>query len=229
MFRIQNVRAPLAALTLAFAVAGVANSQAIPDLYGRYRGTGHLEFRATNEKRQLSEATIDLLPSGALAIAIRGRDVDIAMVGRVTGWTRKHQVHVELDRFDGQPTDIQGWIRFDDRGGFEHLALNGKEPKRFDVSFTPEGRSLESVRPRPSVERLEITEEPGTIRRGLELRSFRTGFLRDCLASCRTEERCVGYTYLERESQCFLLGTVSSGEPHRDAVSGVKRSVVRTD
>ena len=217
-----------------FLSAGALAAQAIPDLYGRYHGTGYFEVRGSNDKRDLTEVAIDLRPTGALEIAIRGRQVDTRMSGRVTEWTGKHQAHVALDRYDGQPTDIHGYIRFDDRLGFEHLALSGKKPGRIHISFDPKGPNLERARPgTPAVQppvgqspngSFELTEEPGTIRRGTELNQFRTGFVRDCVAACRNDDRCQGYTYLTDETRCYLLATVSAGEANRNATSGVKRA-----
>ena len=217
----------LVAATLVFAAAPLL-AQAIPDLYGRFRGNGYFEMRGANDKRDLSEISIDLRPSGVLDMTIRGRKVDVRMVGRATEWTGKHQVHVALARFDGQETDIDGWIRFDDGGRFDRLELDGQKPGRIGVSFTSNGPNLESARPAPPVVTppappVALTEEPGVIRRGTELADFRTGFLRDCIAACRNDERCRGYTYLAKETRCFTLATVSAGEPNRDATSGVKR------
>jgi hypothetical protein len=215
-----------------FFLAGALLAQAVPDLYGRFRGSGYLEMRGANDKRDLSEISIDLRPSGVLDVAIRGRDVDMRMIGRTMGWSGRHQLQVALDRFDGQATDIDGWIRFDNAGRFERIELDGQKPGRIGVSFTPEGGNLEGARPAPPVVAvpapapapgIALTEEPGVQRRGTELATFRTGFLRDCMAACRNDVRCQGYTYLAKETRCFTFGTVSAGEPNANATSGVKR------
>ena len=229
--RVSSVRrSTRIASVLLFAAIPLA-AQAIPDLYGRFRGDGYFEMRGANDKRDLSEISIDLRPSGALDLTIRGKKVDVRMLGRVTEWTGRHQVHVALDRFDGQATDIDGWIRFDDGGRFERLELDGKQPGRIGVSFAPVGPNLEKARPAAPVvvppapaPGISLTEEAGWIRRGTELADFRTGFLRDCVAACRNDDRCEGYTYLTSEARCFTLATVSAGEPNRNATSGVKRA-----
>lgn len=225
----HRLRAPLVAALLL--VAAQLGAQAIPDLYGRFRGVGYFEMRGANDKRGLTEIAIDLRPAGALDITIRGPKVDVRMLGRATEWTGRHQVHVALSRFDGQDTDIDGWIRFDDGGRFERLELDGQKPGRIGVSFSPSGANLEKARPATPVVTppapapgITLTEEAGWIRRGTELANFRTGFLRDCVAACRNDERCQGYTYLTNETQCFTLATVSNGEPNRNATSGVKRA-----
>lgn len=212
-----------------FLAAGTLAAQPIPDLYGRFRGSGHYEMRGANDKRAVTEASIDLKSSGALIFSIRGAKVDVRMSGRATEWTGKHQFHVVIDQFDGQPADLEGWIRVDDRGGFEHLGVSGQKPGRIGVSFERTGPNLATSRPaepvvQPPIGSFELSEEPGTIRRGTELNQFRTGFVRDCVAACRNDSRCQGYTYLTEETRCYLLATVSAGEANRNATSGVKRA-----
>lgn len=205
-------------------------AQAIPELYARHRGSGTYEIRGSNDSWRLSEAFVRVGNAGRVEIEIRGRDVDLRLSGRATGWASRQQIAVQLDQFDGQPTNVKGWVRLDQRGGFERLELDGQSPKRIGISFFSSGLNLESAPPRPPVDPLppsggfRMTEEQGSDRRGRDYTDFRAAGLTECKSACLNDRRCQAYSFSRPDSRCWLKDAVPAASSSRDHVSGVKES-----
>lgn len=209
-------------------LGSAAFAQAVPELYARHRGNGAYEIRGTSDSWKLSEAFVRVGRDGRAEIQLRGRGVDLEMSGRATGWASRQQIAIQLDQFDGQPTTVKGWVRLDQRGGFERLELDGQTPKRIGISFFSTGLNLESapppVDPVPPVAEFRMTEEQGTDRRGRDYTDFRAAELRECQSACLNDRRCQAYSFQRRESRCWLKDAAPSATASRDHVSGVKES-----
>jgi hypothetical protein len=220
----------MAKAAMLLALAGIASSvvaQALPRLWARHRGTGTYEIRGSADTWKLGEAAIYMEPDNSLRIDVRGPNLNLELSGRATGWATRHQISIVLDRFDGKPTNVKGWVRVDDRGGFERFELDGQEPARIGISFLSNGANLAGAAPAPPVvvppaSTVRLTEEHGTDRRGSDFTNFRARDLAECTSACRNDSRCQAYSFSRPDSMCYLKSAAPGANSSRDHVSGVK-------
>lgn len=219
-----------ACFALLSGLGSVVSAQAIPELYARYRGSGTYEIRGSSDSWRLSEAFVRVGGADRVEIEIGGRDVDLKMSGRATGWASRQQIGVQLEQFDGQPTNVKGWVRLDQRGGFERIELDGQSPQRIGISFFSSGLNLESappppIDPFPPYSGFRMTEEQGSDRRGRDYTDFRAEDLRECQSACLNDRRCQAYSFSRPDSRCWLKDAALGANSSRDHVSGVKEAV----
>lgn len=215
--------------TGALVCASALAAQEVPELHARHRGSGTYVIRGSSDSWKLSEARVEIRPGHRVVIEIRGRGLDLRMSGEATGWAAHRQIAIALERFDGEPTNAKGWVRLDQRGGFERIELDGNTPKRLGISFFSDGPNLESPPPsRPPVPSpaptVRVTEEHGTDRRGSDFTDFRVRDLGECQSACRNDHRCLAYSFDRRESRCWLKNGTPAASSERNHVSGVKVS-----
>lgn len=220
----------LAASLLMAGVSSAALAQDPPELYARHRGSGKYELRGSSDSWALSEARVHISRAGDAEIQILGRSLDLVMRGRATGWSTKRQIGIQLEQFDGKPTNVKGWVRVDERGGFERIELDGQSPGRIGISFHSSGRNLEVAPPRPPVVappsgRWELTEEVGYDRRGLDYRTFGADSLADCTSACIADPECRAYAYSRINRTCGLKSADPGRNVNQTMTSGVKQPV----
>jgi len=223
--RIRSSLFAVAALGL-LAVAAPAQAQDAPRVSARHRGSGTYENRGTKETWQLSEARVLLGERGAVSIEVWGRNLRVAMRGRITKFNGREHVDIVLDTFDGVPTTAKGWVALDRRGGIERIELDGQSPLRLGISFRSQGPNIEPPPPPPPAPEpapAGLTEEYGVNRRGADYRNFATDELRVCQNACKGDTRCRAYAYNLNRRVCYLKAQVPEGNPDREVTSGVKQ------
>ncbi len=219
--------------TLALALAGVAGllaatvpaaAQDYPRLAARHRGSGTYENRGSKETFQLSEARVIIDERGSATIELWGRNLQLAMRGRLTSFNGRKHVGFDLDTFDGVPTTAAGWLDLDTRGGFERIEIDGQSPVRLGISFRSQGANIEPPPPpAPEPNPSGVTEEYGVDRRGGDYRNFAADDLRTCQNICKGDARCRAYAYNLNRRVCYLKSQVPDATGDREVTSGVKQ------
>ncbi|MEO8198493.1 MAG: PAN domain-containing protein [Thermoanaerobaculia bacterium] len=220
--------------TLVLAVAGAAGlltaiapaeAQEFPRLAARHRGTGTYENRGSQEKWDLTEARVVLGQGGTAAVELWGRNLQLAMRGRIVKFNGREHVDIVLDTFDGVPTTAKGWVALDRRGGFERIEFDGQSPVRLGISFRSQGPNIEPPPPPPVPEPTPsgVTEEYGVDRRGADYRNFAADGLRTCQNACKDDSRCRAYAYNLNRRVCYLKAEVPDASQNREVTSGVKQ------
>lgn len=226
--RCARVHLALATLALGLSVVAAAPAAAAdaPRLAAKHRGSGTFENRGTKEVQSLSEARVILGERGAATIEVAGKNVRIAMRGRVTEFNGRKHVNFRLETFDGVPTDAAGWLELDQRGGFGRLEIDGQSPQRLGISFTSQGANLEPAPPPPPAPDpapAGFSEESGIDRRGADYRSFPVDDLRSCQNACKGDTRCRAYAYHHERRVCSLKSQVPEASRDRNVTSGVRQ------
>lgn len=221
--------------TLALAAAGLAGlltevapavAQDFPRIEARHRGSGTYENRGSQEKWDLTEARVVLGQGGTAAVELWGRNVQIAMRGRITKFNGREHVDIVLDTFDGVPTTAKGWVALDRRGGVERIEFDGQSPVRLGVSFRSQGPNIEPPPPPPPTPAPTppgLTEEYGVNRRGADYRNFAADDLRTCQNACKGDTRCRAYAYNLNHRVCYLKSQVPEASGDREVTSGIKQ------
>lgn len=221
--RTQTLILALAVLGTGLAIARPSGAEEFPRLAARHAGSGYYEIRGSGDKWNLAEARVVLDARGQAAIDVRGRDLNLALRGRVTEWNSRLHVSIALDSFDGKPTTASGWVEIDGRGGFKRIEFDGQTPVRLGVSFRAKGPNLELPPPPPPVDESEVTEEFGINRKGSDYSDFGADNLRSCQDACRRDSRCQAYSYNTQNRICYLKSRAPNSTNDRDVISGVKR------
>ncbi len=208
------------------ALAEPAAGQAAPRLAARHAGAGTYEIRGGGGTWELSDARILLDADGRATIEVSGRQIQLAMRGRVTKYNGREHVSIALDTFDGKPTSASGWIEIDRRGGFSRIEFDGQTPMRLGVSFRSKGPNVEPAAPEPPTPAPTpsgLTEEYGVNRRGADYRNFSAEGLRTCQNACMGDTRCRAYAYDLNRRICYLKSQVPRTSEDREVTSGVKQ------
>jgi len=224
--RIRTSLFAAAALGGLLTMAVPAAAQDFPRLQARHRGTGTYENRGTKETWQLSEARVVLGEQSSATIEVWGRNLQVAMRGRITAFNGRKHVSFALETFDGVPTTASGWLDIDGRGGVERIEIDGQSPLRLGISFRSQGPNIEPPPPPPPAPEpapAGLTEEYGVNRRGADYRNFATDELRVCQNACKGDTRCRAYAYNLNRRVCYLKSQVPAASEDRQVTSGVKQ------
>lgn len=216
----------MAGLAGPLALSVSAEAQAFPQLAARHRGTGTYENRGSQEKWDLTEARVVLGQGGTAAVELWGRNLQLAMRGRITKFNGREHVDIVLETFDGVPTTAKGWVALDRRGGVERIEFDGQSPVRLGISFRSQGANIEPPPPPPPTPLPApsgVTEEYGVNRRGADYRNFAADDLRTCQSACKNDNRCRAYAYNLNRRVCYLKSQVPEASGDREVTSGVKQ------